>query len=175
MISGFLSPKKRTVKHMNTKTIIAPSAAGKSTFCKKNHWVTDGDKWSPIALMYKRLGDKYGPRWWTGDGAAERLAVKDRWFAGLRVKVASSGIWLATAELELASHSSVFVIPDPATLVEHSRRRNNEFQPIFSHEEAERHVIKYADRARKLRCLVFRSFDDLVCVPGSVFTVGGGK
>lgn len=153
---------------MKIRTIIAPSAAGKSHWCKANAWCLDGDRVKFIARVYSICGEKFGDRWWLGDDAAAKLREKDRMMAGLKLKVASLGQWVATAELELSDYGSIFVIPSAQTLVDQSVKRNNPLQPIYTLEQAEANRSYYVARAKRLRALTFTSFDEVTCKPGGV-------
>ena len=146
---------------MNIKSIIAPSASGKTTFCKSHSWCRDGDEIRFIAHVYRIMGERFGERWWLGDGASSRLQEKDRWMRGLRAKAASLGAWFATAELELSSSSSIFVIPSAETLVKYSVKRNNPLQPIYTFAQADENRAHYVRVAARFNSIVFPSFDDM--------------
>jgi hypothetical protein len=146
--------------------IIAPSAAGKSTYIKTHpgQRLVDLDHEPAIALLYKELGERYGKIWWTN---GDHRQLKDlrvlQWYRDTVHRPWTLGKTYFTAEKALARYSAAFVIPAPDTLMAQSLARDNGYQPTYrTIEQATEAVVAYANLAHSVNKPVFTSFEQAV-------------
>jgi hypothetical protein len=145
--------------------IIAPSAAGKSTYIKTHpgQRLVDLDHEPAIALLYKELGERYGKIWWTN---GDHRQLKDlrvlQWYRETVLQTSTGKTYL-TAERALARYSAAFVIPAPDKLMAQSLARDNGHQPTYrTIEQATNVVVAYANLAHSVNKPVFTSFEQAV-------------
>jgi hypothetical protein len=148
------------------KTIIAPSAAGKTHWVRTHKWCQDIDLDPLVSALYQRANKYWGNEWWIGPSAPQHIETKDIWFEELAGKLARKTGWYTTAELVLATPQSIFVIPDPDVLVRQAAQRRlagERNHPVYTFSQAAGNHRKYVAAAERLKALVFTSFDDMKC------------
>jgi len=145
------------------RTIIAQSGAGKTTYCKMHRWLKDGDTLSEIQDVYDAMRSRYGEDWVTTNFDKARGSYTALMLAAKR-KLDRKVDWMAISNTMFADTSSVFVIPLKGVV------RRQLSKPRDGHSfQHDKHRASWADSdrstyiqaARRLKCLVFLSFDDL--------------
>jgi len=145
------------------KTIIAQTGAGKTTYCRTHKWCIDGDNLSEVQHVYSTLSGKYGKDWLTtGFQAIEPEYI--RMMRDVERKLSGRNIWVAISTTIFATSTSIFVIPDPGVVREQLSKPRPNHDPSHDQQraqwaDADRKV--YISAARRLKALVFKSFNDL--------------